>query len=172
MALLTMTACSGASTVTPSTTLAKATSYAAYDQQFADWAGRYVECARLFGAAAEIDAQQGSIRQPYAPGRPSDQGLDADCVREVGYPPKTPELTVPFLRGLYALLVQQADCLAEQGYVISDPPSRDDWVENYSGSSWNPLIDVDRAGQDVQRADALCPQPEGRDAERLGLQEK
>lgn len=172
LALTVLTSCTSPPRGSTDAESPRPSTYAAYDVLFADWVSRYVECARRFGAAAEVDLQSGSISQAYAPGRPTDQGLDAQCVEDIGYPPKPPELTMPFLRGLYALLVQQGDCLRQNGYAISDPPSRDEWVENYGGLSWNPLTDVQKAGREVSEADALCPQPEGRDAERIGLGEK
>lgn len=134
---------------------------------FADWAPKYVECARSYGADARL-VGNGSISVPYAPGRPVDQGLDADCVREVGYPPSVPPRTDAFLRGLYELLVEQAECLRDHGYVISEPPSRQEWVETYGGYSWNPLADVNSAGLAVIEADRTCPQPDPREAERRG----
>mgnify|MGYP001266291381 CR=1 FL=1 len=169
---LALTSCTGPGSERTIAESVRPSTYAQFDVEFVDWAGRYVECARRFGAAAEVDLTHGAISSAYAVGRPTDQGLDAECVAEVGYPPKTPELTQSFLRGLYALLVEQAECLTKHGYAISSPPSRDEWVENYSGLSWNPLADVQKAGREVSEADAVCPQPEGREAELVGIGEK
>lgn len=144
------------------------TSQAQFAQLMADWSGRYIECARRYGADARL-TDQGSIANAYAEGRPVTNGLDADCVAEVGDPPVAAPLTPEFLRGLYLELVDQAACLRENGYAVSEPPSRDAWVEGYSGESWNPLMDVHLAGEDVVRADAACPQPDPVEAERRGL---
>ena len=143
------------------------TNYTEFDALFADWAPKYVECARRFGADARL-LDSGSIENAYAPGRSVEEGLDAECLKEVGYPPSPPALTDAYLAGLYELFVVQAQCLREHGYTISDPPSRDQWVENYDGYSWNPLMDVNNVGRDVEEADGLCPQPEPREAERIG----
>ncbi|MBX3087468.1 MAG: hypothetical protein KF742_03175 [Cryobacterium sp.] len=142
------------------------TSYEQYDAMFADWASRYIECAREFGADAQL-LNGGSIDQPYAPGRPVEDGLDADCLQKVGKPPRVPELTDSFLRGLYELLVEQAACLKAHGYVVSNPPTREEWVENYGADSWNPLSDVYLAGGGIE-AEGFCPQPDPRKAEELG----
>lgn len=134
---------------------------------FADWASRYVDCAREYGADARLN-EQGSIENAVGEGRPVREGLDADCIDRVGSPPEPPPLNDEFLAGMFELFVEQADCLRAAGYVISEPPSREEWVENYDGYSWNPLMDVYNAGEDVQAADGLCPQPEPREAERRG----
>lgn len=144
-----------------------ASDYADFDRLFADWAPRYVECARSFGADARL-TEDGGVQNAYAPGRPTTQGLDADCVDEVGLPPEVPALDDEFLAGLFDLYVVQAQCLRDQGYVIAEPPSRKVWVEGYDGESWNPLMEVHLAGRDVSEADRLCPQPDPREAERAG----
>ncbi|MBX3087469.1 MAG: hypothetical protein KF742_03180 [Cryobacterium sp.] len=145
----------------------QATSYEQYDAMFADWASRYIECARKYGADARL-LNGGSIDQPYAPGRPVKDGLDAACVEEVGESPLPPPLTDSFLAGLYELYVVEAKCLREHGYTISEPPSRKDWVENYGGNSWFPLVEILNNGGDAEKADGLCPQPDPREAEELG----
>ena len=143
-------------------------SQAQFAEMSADWSGRYIECARKYGADAHL-TNQGSIANPYAEGRPVTNGLDAGCLAEVGDPPAAPPLTPEFLRGLYLEYVDEAACLRRNGYTISDPPSQDAWVEGYSGKSWNPLMDVALAGQDVASADGLCPQPDPVEAERRGV---
>ncbi|MEO5533850.1 MAG: hypothetical protein ABIR17_01805 [Pseudolysinimonas sp.] len=143
------------------------TSYEQYDALYADWANSYISCVRGYGVDAQL-GPQGTIQNSIVPGRETREGLDAGCLDTVGDPPDVPAPTDAFMKGLYELYLKQADCLREHGYTISGPPSRDDWVENYDGSSWNPLMDVYSAGRDVQEADNLCPQPEPRDAEKLG----
>ncbi len=167
LAAAALSACAGTGAGTPPAPTPTATSYAQYDTLYADWAATYVTCVRSFG----VDAKQGdsgTIKNALVPGRPTKQGLDAGCVDKVGPPPDVPPATPAFMKGLYELYLKQADFLRQHGYTISAPPSRDDWVENYSGTSWNPLMDVNNAGRDVQQADALCPQPQPRDAEKLG----
>lgn len=163
-----LTACSNEPTAAPE---AAPTSYADYDRVFADWAPAYVECAREFGAAAQ-QTDDGGIANPVAAGRPVEDGLDAECIDRIGPPPSAPPLTPAFLRGYYRLLVEQADCLREHGYTISEPPSEDSWVESYDGYSWNPLLDVNAQGKDPGTADGLCPQPDPLEAERLGADQE
>lgn len=166
-ALVGLCGCSSSASTEDVNPTPQATSYEQYDAMFADWASRYIECAREYGADARL-LNGGSIAQPYAPGRPVKDGLDAACVDEVGESPLPPPLTDSFLAGLYELYVVEAKCLRDHGYSISSPPSRREWVENYGGDSWNPLTDVSNHGGDVQKADGLCPQPDPREAEELG----
>lgn len=142
-------------------------SQAEFAQLTAEWNDRYVACARRFGAAAEI-LPNGSINQPYAPGRETRMGLDAGCLDEVGEPPPAPPVTEQFLRGWYVLLVEQAQCLRAAGFTVSDPPGMQEYVENYSGDSWYPLVDILKTHGDISAAEAACPQPDPVEAERRG----
>lgn len=110
----------------------------------------------------------GSINQPYAPGRETRMGLDAGCLDEVGEPPAAPPLTEQFLRGWYMLLVEQAECLRAAGYHVSEPPGIQEYVENYSGDSWYPLVDILNSAGDISEAEGACPQPDPVEAERRG----
>lgn len=168
--LLTATSCADTTERADAPTEAEvAADYAQYDELFADWAPRYVECARKYGADARLsETSKGSIENAYAEGRPVEDGLDADCLAEVGAPPSPPPLTDAFLSGLYQLYMVQAECLRGNGYAISAAPSEAEWVETYDGHSWNPLMDVHQAGGDVIQAGRLCPQPDPREAEMLG----
>ena len=142
---------------------------AQFAEQSADWAGRYIECARSFGANAKL-VDGGSISEPAAEGRETIDGLDAECIEREGEPPKAPPLTDALLRGMYKLFLEQAECLRSEGYSISEAPSEDEWVETYDGYSWNPLVDVMDSGGDVMEANGLCPQPDPREAELLGAE--
>jgi len=142
-------------------------SYSEYEAARAEWGAKYVVCARKYGAAAILHPD-GTITDAVAQGRPTTALLDAGCIDEVGPPPESPPLTPELLKGLYAMLVRQADCLREKGYDISNPPSERTWAENYSLDSWNPLLDVRNAGLDVATADGKCPQPDIGEAWRTG----
>lgn len=145
-------------------------SHAEYAETYADWLPRYIDCARSFGANAEA-LPDGAIQSPVAPGREAVDGLDAECVEQVGEPPAAAPLTDAFLVGLYELLVEQADCLRAAGYEISEPPSRVEWVENYGGGSWAPLVDVMESDRDAADANRVCPQPDPVEAERIGIEQ-
>lgn len=165
--------CSSASTdagASPAATpAATASSQEQFQQMTAEWNQLYVACARKFGANAQVNSD-GTISQPYAPGRPTTDGLDADCVKQLGSPPPAPAPSHALLRGSYVLLVQQAACLKKHGYAISQPPPQEVWVDTYSGTSWYPLNDVANSGGDVMSAMRLCPQPDPVAAEKLGQQ--
>lgn len=135
----------------------------------ADWTEAYVACAREHGADAQV-TPDGAITSPVAEGRPVENGLDAGCLDEVGDPPAAPPPSRAFLVGYYELLVEQAECLRQHGYVISEPPSRDRWVETYDGDSWNPLMDVAETHGANAAANGICPQPDEVEAEALGFE--
>lgn len=142
---------------------------AEYWATVADWQVAYVECARAHGADAEI-LNGNSIQNPVAEGRPVEGGLDAECVAEVGATPVAPPASEALLIGLYELHLVQADCLEAEGYAISDPPSREAWVENYGGGSWDPLVDVQQVEGTVMVGLELCGQPDPVEAERRGFE--
>jgi hypothetical protein len=135
----------------------------------ADWSEAYVSCARAHGADARI-TPAGAIVSPVAEGRTVRNGLDAGCLEEVGAPPVAPPPSHAFLVGLYELLLEQSECLRQHGYVISEPPARDEWVETYDGDSWNPLMDVADVHGSNMEANGLCPQPDQVEAEALGFE--
>lgn len=138
-----------------------------FAQISAEWSDRYIACARSFGADAKL-LPNGSINQPVAQGRETRMGLDAGCLEEVGEPPEAPPLTDQFLRGWYLLLLEQAECLRAEGYAVSEPPSMQEYVENYSGESWYPLVEILEATGDIADAEGKCPQPDPVEAERRG----
>lgn len=143
-----------------------AETYDEYDLLQADWSSRYVQCVREAGGDARVVG--GSIDRPLVPGRSERGGLDAVCLDQVGGPPMTPPLSESFLAGLYELFQVQAECLRSAGYDVPEAPSRQEWVENYSGESWNPLGAVHASGRDVAQAARSCPQPSPNDAEARG----
>jgi len=143
---------------------------AAFAQAYADWAPRYVECARSFGANAEL-LPDGAIQNPVGEGRATTDGLDSECLDAVGPEPEAPPLTDELLVGLYVLFVDQADCLRAAGYPVAEPPSQREWVENYGPESWAPLLDIMQAGGDAGEAMDVCPQPDPVEAERIGIEQ-
>lgn len=168
VAIAALAGCAGA----PTTDESAPTSQAEFASSTADWTAAYVECARRYGADAVV-MPDGSIDRPVAPGRERIDGLDAACVTEIGPPPAAPPASEALLIGMYELLLVQADCLRDLGHVVSDPPSRDEWVETYGPASWSPLGDVyagNPAGLDPDPAQQ-CPQPDPVEAEAIGLAE-
>jgi hypothetical protein len=79
--------------------------------------------------------------------------------------PLDPRYTTPFtddqLRALYAYLSGElTDCLTEQGYTVSAPPSETTFVESYEESPWSPYEAVP-PGISQEQWDLLntsCPQ--------------
>lgn len=86
------------------------------------------------------------------------------CREENGYddePEVTPELAGRF----FDRLVAAAQCLRGLGYQVSDPPSRQSYVEtlvNGELPDWAPyseLIEMGLSFAELEEADAACPQP-------------
>lgn len=168
LALLLFTGCARGDLEDTDTPSATAHSYDEYDTLFADWAPRYADCVREAGGNPRIVGN--SIENAVVPGRAVDGGLDLQCLQAVGAPPEAPTLTDEFLGGLYELYVEQAECLEMASWSIPAPPSRQEWVENYGGESWAPLVELMKQGEDVAQAQEQCPQPTPNEAERTGRQ--
>jgi hypothetical protein len=85
------------------------------------------------------------------------------CKARFGYNDElsvTPEMAGHF----YDRLVAAAECLRRLGYDISDPPSRQSYVETLVGGAlpdWTPYYELmELAGPvEFQQAQAACPQP-------------
>lgn len=130
------------------------------------WAGDYVECLRDKGIDAEIHyADDGTFHgfQPaYGPDAELWEGiLDLACIEAVGEPPEPPEPTTEFYEVYYDLSVEHAECLRDAGYVISDPPSKDEWVEGGGPPVWSPSSEIIAQESDVEGALQICPEPNG-----------
>lgn len=54
-----------------------------------------------------------------------------------------------------------AECLRDAGYVISDPPSKDEWVEGGGPPVWSPSSEIIAQESDVEGALQICPEPNG-----------
>ncbi|GAA2556661.1 hypothetical protein HD598_000271 [Neomicrococcus aestuarii] len=161
-----VTGCSAPQEKAASTT---PSNYDEYNALYADWRTKYIECARRYGADAKISADGEGIDKPYAKGRPlSEEGLDADCIKEVGKEPPLPPADESYFHGLYALLQESATCLRSKGFRVSEAPSEDVWVETYSGTSWYPWLEIMNTGGDADAALRACPQPKPMDIERKG----
>lgn len=167
-ALLVLSSCTGDGGTAEAGPSAGATAvnYEEYDSAYADWAPRYVDCVNDAGGRAVLLSD--GIDYPTVSGREEWQGLDALCVESVGGPPEPPPLTDEFLTGLYRGYVIQAECLRNAGYEVSQPPSEQAWVENYGGESWSPFSELLADGGDLVTLERQCPQPDPREAERLG----
>jgi len=128
-----------------------------------DYATNMVNCL----AAKGWDVQRnpdGTYSSRY-PDEQSDQ-YDADvaaCRAQFGY--EELAVTEEQASNFYDKLVASAECLRGLGYDISDPPSRQSYVETLVGGElpdWAPyteLLEMAGSAAEVQEAEAACPQP-------------
>ncbi len=57
---------------------------------------------------------------------------------------------------MYAYWLEMRDCLANLGYLTSDPPMEDEFVRTWATGPWSPYLDL--PGRALDRADDRCPQ--------------
>lgn len=139
-----------------------------YYEHMNDWADRYVQCLRDRGVDARIVVQEDglpSISPAVAPGTdPSELWngmLDPACIESAGEPPELPAATEDFKVAAYQLASEQAECLRQNGYVVSEAPSLEQWVEEWDGARWDPVGEAGENGHDVFELTAACPDPTG-----------
>lgn len=169
IAVIGLSACAAADDVSVDGHQTQEQFYAAQDE----WAEYYVECLRAKGVDAEIVRQPNgdvSIAPAYGAGAEVSNGLDAECTASVGNPPEAPEASRALLVGLYELLLEQAQCGLNEGFVIPEPPARDSWVETYGADSWMPTVAILDSGQDHLAFIEACPEPSPVEAEILGTE--
>lgn len=124
----------------------------------------HVECLRAHGIAAEVVEGQGyalSIETP--PGQEEFvTRIDNECGDEVeakypSPPPPTPE-------EFYYLFLEAAECLEAEGYSIPDPPTLEQFVEDWNSvgnkGPWTPHAYLPAMGLEAwARINRVCPQP-------------
>lgn len=80
--------------------------------------------------------------------------------------PTSPKYSVPLDDGQLSRLYDyfagpQRECLEGEGYQVSDPPSKESFIDNYSsGQGWDPFIEIVSTLRDATKQAALakvCP---------------
>lgn len=139
---------------------------AEFEASWEAWAGDYVDCLRDQGIDADMvyadDGSPQGFEPAYGPDAELWEGiLDLACVEAVGEPPEPPEPTTEYYEAYYDLMVELADCFRSEGHVISDPPSKNEWVEGAGPPVWDPVVQVMQSGTDIEEALQICPEPTG-----------
>jgi hypothetical protein len=124
-----------------------------------------VSCMKERGFVAAIDPADGALAGVY-PSNQRDvfQEALAECMAGAGLDTEAekPTLSDADYERLFKAYVETADCLAEEGFETSTPPSLQVFIES-EGEVWHPydVIAHDRSLSDTdwQRANRLCPQP-------------
>jgi hypothetical protein len=141
-----------------------ASTWREWDAIHLQWRIKYVQCVSSVGLDASVTTD--GIGGGSSMDRPRDPqtGLDAECIQRTGLPPVSPPMTDELLNGLYQLSLEQADCLRAEGYKVDPAPPREQWKADYrDGTPWLPTERLVKAGLDVSKAMAKCPEPDPRD---------
>lgn len=129
-----------------------------------DYATTMVACLSAKGWHVERGSDGGFGAD--IPGDQLDQ-YNADrhaCREENGFNDE-PEITPEMAGRFFDRLVAAAQCLRGLGYQVSDPPSKQSYVEtlvNGELPDWAPyseLIEMGLSFAELEEADAACPQP-------------
>lgn len=129
------------------------------------WVRKMVDCLNDGGFKAEAFESSPGIMGFQQAGQAQQQasawsnGIDS-CQTKVGKPPELPRFTDSQLSNLYDFYLRQKDCLVGEGYTISDPPSRDTFVNTYySSDPWGPYADIGRVSPTTMAdLESKCPQ--------------
>lgn len=83
--------------------------------------------------------------------------IEAACGDAVGPYPTPAPITPDEASALYDANLEAKQCLESQGVVVSEPPSRETFIEAYLGMTVAPWSPYDGVGSSY---DAVCPQPQ------------
>jgi hypothetical protein len=123
--------------------------------------GTYVErlaaCLRAAGWEAEVGDDGESVSFDHGTEANRDEfRQDKRACDVVVPPPPVVPLTDSEIRAMYAYWLEMRDCLANLGYLTSDPPMEDEFVRTWATGPWSPYLDL--PGRALDRADDRCPQ--------------
>jgi hypothetical protein len=135
------------------------------DQSLTTWLSAVVACLqdRGWSDTAEDAGGQGITNDTLPESQRSAFSGDlAECETRAGPQPGAEAVTPQRAGQIYDQLVVTRQCLEGLGYSISDPPSRNTFIDDYLGgrAPWHPYLDLpelDAAA--LQTATTECPQP-------------
>lgn len=133
----------------------------------AEYDDRYVSCMEGEGIAVTRISDQGGGWEFDFSGLERDafEAISASCFDAAGDPPPISPPTRTELAALYDLNISAKECLEGEGANVSEPPSREVWIESYldessSAGPWTPY----GPGM-LSTFGAACPQPDLYDIE-------
>lgn len=74
------------------------------------------------------------------PNRPSEGGLDSECLAVAGPVPLNPPFDRGMLEDVYDAELRAAACLREHGYPVAEPSSKEAFVEGYESEAGPPWL--------------------------------
>lgn len=107
------------------------------------------------GSGLELDNLPTAQRAAFGSAR-------STCEEAVGPQPNAAPMTHTEVEALYGELVTAKACLSGLGYVISEPPSKAQFVESYftDQGPWYPYAELpELAAAQWDRINEVCPQP-------------
>lgn len=127
-----------------------------------EWEQALRNCLENAGWPA-VDNGDGTWTWPGTENDPT--GFDqayADCEAEVGAAPPPPPRSDTEYAAMYDFMLETRDCLTGLGYSISEPPSVEQWTDDYRASyeggelPWLPWFEMPVAG--APNVEEQCPQ--------------
>lgn len=134
---------------------------AALDEDMDAWLAGVVRCMHEKGWG-DVDAMSGGYSFDGVP-RAQQGALNDDltaCETDAGPAPNEEPLSRAEVAVIYERWVDAKTCLEGLGYEISEPPSRNVFIEDYlhsSGGPWSPFADLP-ASADLGAVKQTCPE--------------
>ncbi len=124
-----------------------------------DAARLYASCMAERGYVVELDGRGGSRFDIPAGQEAGATAADEVCSAKASAvlgPPRVP--TAEELLDRYEFLLEMKTCLEAEGYDISEPPSRDSFVDA-TGANWYPFAEIAPTDEaEWSRLNERCPQ--------------
>lgn len=137
--------------------------YGDYVLEHQRWESAFVECLREAGLQP-IQRRGGGWEGFSVPNRPSEGGLDSECLAVAGPVPLNPPFDRGMLEDVYDAELRAAACLREHGYPVAEPSSKEAFVEGYesdAGPPWlahSEVVDAVSLGEWENEVLRECPQ--------------
>lgn len=103
------------------------------------WEESFVGCLRDAGLNPR-EVPGGGWAEFSVPNRPSQGGLDAECLSVAGAVPLNPPFDQGMLEDMYAAELRAATCLREHGYPVAEPSSKEAFVAGYQSDEGPPWL--------------------------------
>lgn len=113
--------------------------YGDYVLEHRQWEESFVGCLRDAGLNPR-EVPGGGWQEFSVPNRPSQGGLDAECLAVAGPVPLNPPFDQGMLEDMYAAELRAATCLREHGYPAAEPSSKEAFVGGYQSDEGPPWL--------------------------------
>jgi hypothetical protein len=147
-------------TATPGTTVTATQSVVEITAEPDAYIGRLAECLREAGWNVQVDSQGGLSAHISADQRAAFMAARETCTAKAGPPPTSAPVSEADIRLRYDYLVRARECLLALGFALREPPSFEQFLDDYATGPWTPYLELaDQTNQsEWERANAACPQ--------------